>query len=43
MILAIAEGDSRETIAAIGQYDINGKMHTVEAALVVTDEYQIWA
>jgi hypothetical protein len=43
MILAIAEGDSRETIASIGQYDVNKKMHTSEAALVVTDEYQIWA
>ena len=43
MILAIAVGDSRETIAAIGQYNINEKMHTAKAALVVTDEYQIWA
>jgi hypothetical protein len=43
MILAIVEGDRKETIAAIGQYDINEKMHTAEAALVVTDEYQIWA
>jgi hypothetical protein len=43
MILTIAVGDSRETMAAIGQYDINEKMHTAEAALVVTDEYKIWA
>lgn len=40
MILAIVEGDSRETIAAIGQYEINEKMHTAEVALVVKDEYQ---
>ncbi|MCK9441078.1 MAG: GNAT family N-acetyltransferase [Methanothrix sp.] len=40
MILAIVEGDSRETIAAIGQYEINKKMHTAEVALVVKDEYQ---
>lgn len=40
MILAIVEGDSRETIAAIGQYEINKMMHTAEVALVVKDEYQ---
>jgi len=40
MILAIVEGDNRETIAAIGQYEINEKMHTAEVALVVKDEYQ---
>ncbi len=40
MILAIVEGDSKETIAAIGQYEINEKMHTAEVALVVKDEYQ---
>jgi GNAT superfamily N-acetyltransferase len=40
MILAIVEGDRKETIAAIGQYEINEKMHTAEAALVVKDEYQ---
>jgi len=40
MILAIVEGDSRETIAAIGQYEINEMMHTAEVALVVKDEYQ---
>jgi acyl-CoA hydrolase/GNAT superfamily N-acetyltransferase len=40
MILAIVEGDSRETIAAIGQYEIYEKMHTAEVALVVKDEYQ---
>jgi acyl-CoA hydrolase/GNAT superfamily N-acetyltransferase len=40
MILAIVEGDSRETIAAIGQYEINKNMHTAEVALVVRDEYQ---
>ncbi|HPS91099.1 MAG TPA: GNAT family N-acetyltransferase [Methanothrix sp.] len=40
MILAIVEGDSRETIAAIGQYEINKKMHAAEVALVVKDEYQ---
>ncbi|HPS92136.1 MAG TPA: GNAT family N-acetyltransferase [Methanothrix sp.] len=40
MILAIVEGDNRETIAAIGQYEINEKMHTAEVALVVMDEYQ---
>ncbi|KUK44853.1 MAG: GNAT family N-acetyltransferase [Methanothrix sp.] len=40
MILAIVEGDSRETIAAIGQYEINEKMHTAEVALVVKDKYQ---
>jgi GNAT superfamily N-acetyltransferase len=40
MILAIVEGDSKETIAAIGQYEINKDMHTAEVALVVKDEYQ---
>ena len=40
MILAIVEGDSKETIAAIGQYEINEMMHTAEVALVVKDEYQ---
>ena len=40
MILAIVEGDSKETIAAIGQYEINEKVHTAEVALVVKDEYQ---
>ena len=40
MILAIVEGDSKETIAAIGQYEINKQMHTAEVAIVVKDEYQ---
>jgi len=40
MILAIVEGDSKETIAAIGQYGMNKDMHTAEVALVVKDEYQ---
>ena len=40
MILAIVEGDNKETIAAIGQYEINEKMLTAEVALVVKDEYQ---
>jgi GNAT superfamily N-acetyltransferase len=40
MILAIVEGDRKETIAAIGQYEINEKMHTAEVAMVVKDEYQ---
>ncbi len=40
MILAIVEGDSKENIAAIGQYEINEKMHTAEVALVVKDVYQ---
>jgi GNAT superfamily N-acetyltransferase len=40
MILAIVEGDRKETIAAIGQYEIDKKMHTAEVALVVKDEYQ---
>jgi acyl-CoA hydrolase/RimJ/RimL family protein N-acetyltransferase len=40
MILAIVEGDRKETIAAIGQYEINEKMHTAEVALVVKDKYQ---
>jgi GNAT superfamily N-acetyltransferase len=40
MILAIVEGDSKETIAAIGQYEIDEKMLTAEVALVVKDEYQ---
>jgi acyl-CoA hydrolase/GNAT superfamily N-acetyltransferase len=40
MILAIVVGDSKETVAAIGQYEINKKMHTAEVALVVKDEYQ---
>ena len=40
MILAIVEGDAKETIAAIGQYEINEKVHTAEVALVVKDVYQ---
>jgi len=40
MILAIVEGDGKETIAAIGQYEINEKVHNAEVALVVKDEYQ---
>jgi len=40
MILAIVAGDSKETIAAIGQYEINKEMLTAEVALVVKDEYQ---
>jgi len=40
MILAIVEGDRKETVAAIGQYEIDKKMHTAEVALVVKDEYQ---
>ena len=40
MILAIVVGDNRETIAAVGQYEINEKMHTAEVALVVKGEYQ---
>jgi acyl-CoA hydrolase/ribosomal protein S18 acetylase RimI-like enzyme len=40
MILAIIEGDNKETIAGIGQYDINKRVHTAEVALVVKDEYQ---
>jgi len=40
MILAIVEGDGKETIAAIGQYEINDKVHTAEVALVVKDIYQ---
>lgn len=40
MILAIVEGDRKETIAAIGQYEIDEKMHTAEVALVVKDKYQ---
>ena len=40
MILAIVEGDRKETIVAIGQYEITKKMHTAEVALVVKDEYQ---
>jgi len=40
MILAIVEGDCKETIAAIGQYDINKEMHNAEVALVVADAYQ---
>ena len=40
MILAIVEGDGKETIAAIRQYEINEKVHTAEVALVVKDMYQ---
>jgi len=40
MILAIVEGDGKETIAAIGQYEIDEKVHTAEVALVVKDVYQ---
>ena len=40
MILAIVEGDNKETIAGIGQYNINKGMHTAEVAQVVKDEYQ---
>jgi GNAT superfamily N-acetyltransferase len=40
MILAIIEGSGKETIAGIGQYDVDKSMHTAEVALVVKDEYQ---
>lgn len=40
MILAIIEGDNKEIIAGIGQYDMNKGMHTAEVAQVVKDEYQ---
>jgi ribosomal protein S18 acetylase RimI-like enzyme len=40
MILAIIEGDHKETIAGIGQYNINKGMHTAEVAQVVKDEHQ---
>lgn len=40
MILAVIEGDNKETIAGIGQYDMNKGMHTAEVALVVKDEHQ---
>lgn len=40
MILAVIEGDNKETIAGIGQYDMNKGMHTAEVALVVRDEHQ---
>ncbi len=40
MILAIIEGDNKETIVGIGQYDMNKGMHTAEVALVVKDEHQ---
>lgn len=40
MILAIIEDDNKETIAGIGQYDMNKGMHTAEVAQVVKDEYQ---
>jgi acyl-CoA hydrolase len=33
MILAIVEGDRKETIAAIGQYEMDKKMHTAEVAV----------
>jgi RimJ/RimL family protein N-acetyltransferase len=39
-ILAIVEGDRKETIVAIGQYEINDMLHTAEVALVVKDETQ---
>jgi len=32
--------DGKETIAAIGQYEINEKVHAAEVAIVVKDEYQ---
>jgi ribosomal protein S18 acetylase RimI-like enzyme len=40
MILAIIEGDNKETIVGIGQYDMNKGMHTAEVALVVKGEHQ---
>jgi len=40
MILAIIEGSGKETIAGIGQYDVDKSMHIAEVALVVKDEYQ---
>jgi acyl-CoA hydrolase/GNAT superfamily N-acetyltransferase len=39
MILAIIEGDCKETVVAIGQYEINDKMHTAEVAIIVKDEH----
>ena len=40
MILAIIEDDKKETIAGIGQYDLNRACYTAEVAQVVKDEYQ---
>jgi RimJ/RimL family protein N-acetyltransferase len=40
MILAIIEDKEKETIAGIGQYDLNRDMLTAEVAQVVKDEYQ---
>ena len=40
MILAIVKGDSKETIAAVGQFEIDKQMHTAEVALVAKDKYQ---
>jgi len=40
MILAMLRVMVKETIAAIGQYEINDKVHTAEVALVVKDIYQ---
>ena len=40
VILAIFENKDKETIAAVGQYDMNKDMHTAEVAIVVRDESQ---
>ena len=40
MILAIIEGNAKEIIAGIGQYNLNRDVLTAEVALVVNDEYQ---
>lgn len=39
VILAMIEDEGRETIAGVGQYSIDEKTHTAEAAFVVRDDY----
>lgn len=40
VILAAFEKDGKETVAGLGQYDINRDMYTADVALLVRDEYQ---
>jgi RimJ/RimL family protein N-acetyltransferase len=40
VILAVLGESEKETIVAIGQYSLNGDMHTADIALAVADRYQ---
>jgi len=40
VILAVVPTDGKETVIGMGQYEINGGMHTAEIGLLVRDQYQ---